>query len=319
MLNIYHLSKFFDKKIVADNINLKVEKGHILAILGQSGCGKSTLLKMISGLITPDNGEIWLNEKNITSIPIEKRNISLMFQDYALFPHLNVIENVSFGLKIQGISSHELLKKAKQALAEVNLTNEAYRSINELSGGEQQRLALARALITSPQLLLLDEAFSSLDSQLRQQIRQQTLDKIQKKNIPAILVTHDPEEAISIASHIALMDKGNILQYGTPQELIQQPINTHAAHLLNLHNIHTHYYIPQQAIFINKQHPQALPCTITKSTNFADYCHLNLTHPLHGELTFNLSWHESKKEITEAQYNQKKLYIHIDESQIVYF
>jgi len=187
MLQLKNIDKSFGTKQVAQNISLSVEGGGVLAVLGKSGCGKSTLLKIIAGLTRANGGEVWLNGRDITLMPSEKRNISLMFQDYALFPHLNAWQNAAFGLKMRKVPRKEAEQRARQALDEVGLGGEAERSVDSLSGGEQQRLALARALVTQPDLLLLDEAFSSLDTHLRHHLRTLTAERIRSQNIPAIL------------------------------------------------------------------------------------------------------------------------------------
>ena len=244
MLQLKNIDKSFGTKQVAQNISLSVESGGVLAVLGKSGCGKSTLLKIIAGLTPADGGEVWLNGRDITLMPSEKRNISLMFQDYALFPHLNAWQNAAFGLKMRKVPRKEAEQRARQALDEVGLGGEAERSVDSLSGGEQQRLALARALVTQPDLLLLDEAFSSLDTHLRRHLRDQTVRQIRRQNIPAILVTHDPEEAFTLADRIALMHAGRVLQYGAARDLLQHPAYAPAARLLVLQKVSVERYIP---------------------------------------------------------------------------
>lgn len=241
MLQLKNINKRFGSKTVAQDINLNVEAGEILAVLGRSGCGKSTLLKTIVGLVRPDSGEVWLNGDNITDMPSEKRNISLMFQDYALLPHLSALDNVGFGLKMRRLPKAEIEEQSMQALCDIGLEHEAQRKPESLSGGEQQRLALARALITRPSLLLLDEAFSSLDTHLRRHLRTLTAERIHSQNIPAILVTHSAEEACTMADTIAIMHEGRILQHGTPETLIRRPVNAQAALLLGFgqHRRHT--------------------------------------------------------------------------------
>ena len=214
MLALKHIRKAFAGKTVADNISLSVADGKLLAVLGPSGCGKSTLLNIAAGLVAADSGEVWIGGENRSRMPPERRRVALMFQDYALLPHLNVWQNVAFGLKMQGVDKHEARRRAEAALAEVGLAAELGRRIDALSGGEQQRVALARALAVQPQLLLLDEPFSSLDTGLRRQLREQTLAQIRRQHIPAVLVTHDPEEALALADHLALMQGGRIVQYG---------------------------------------------------------------------------------------------------------
>lgn len=244
MLQLKNINKRFGSKTVAQDINLNVEAGKILAVLGRSGCGKSTLLKTIVGLVHPDSGEVWLNGDNITDMPSEKRNISLMFQDYALLPHLTALDNVGFGLKMRRLPKAEIEEQSMQALRDIGLEHEAQRKPESLSGGEQQRLALARALITRPSLLLLDEAFSSLDTHLRHHLRTLTAERIRSQNIPAILVTHSAEEACTMADTIAIMHEGRILQHGTPETLIRRPINAQAALLLGWPTPATHATSP---------------------------------------------------------------------------
>ena len=244
MLQLKNINKRFGSKTVAQDINLNVEAGEILAVLGRSGCGKSTLLKTIVGLVRPDSGEVWLNGDNITDMPSEKRNISLMFQDYALLPHLTALDNVGFGLKMRRLPKAEIEEQSMQALRDIGLEHEAQRKPESLSGGEQQRLALARALITRPSLLLLDEAFSSLDTHLRHHLRTLTAERIRSQNIPAILVTHSAEEACTMADTIAIMHEGRILQHGTPETLIRRPINAQAALAARLPTPATHATSP---------------------------------------------------------------------------
>lgn len=244
MLQLKNINKRFGSKTVAQDINLNVEAGEILAVLGRSGCGKSTLLKTIVGLVRPDSGEVWLNGDNITDMPSEKRNISLMFQDYALLPHLTALDNVGFGLKMRRLPKAEIEEQSMQALRDIGLEHEAQRKPESLSGGEQQRLALARALITRPSLLLLDEAFSSLDTHLRHHLRTLTAERIRSQNIPAILVTHSAEEACTMADTIAIMHEGRILQHGTPETLIRRPVNAQAALLLGWPTPATHATSP---------------------------------------------------------------------------
>lgn len=314
MLELKNIHKQLGNKTVSDNINLSIENGKILAILGPSGCGKSTLLNIAAGLVQPDRGEIWINRQNHTFTPPEKRNIAMVFQDYALLPHLNTLDNVTFGLKMRGINAQEAKKRAEAALEEVGLSGENIRNINNLSGGEQQRASLARALVTEPKLLLLDEPFSSLDTGLRQQLRQQTSQHIQRHNIPAILVTHDPKEAFDIADHLALMQGGRIVQYGTPNELLTAPTNAWSARLIGAINVKETYYIPQQALHF--QHSQGALSRILHIFRQPEYCRFTLLHPEHGEIILNLTWEFA------MQYNLQindELNLLIDEDKIIYF
>ena len=312
MLQLKNINKRFGSKTVAQDINLNVEAGEILAVLGRSGCGKSTLLKTIVGLVHPDSGEVWLNGDNITDMPPEKRNISLMFQDYALLPHLTALDNVGFGLKMRRLPKAEIEEQSMQALRDIGLEHEAQRKPESLSGGEQQRLALARALITRPSLLLLDEAFSSLDTHLRHHLRTLTAERIRSQNIPAILVTHSAEEACTMANTIAIMHEGRILQYGTPETLIRRPVNAQAALLLGLANTGDTRYIPQHAIRFD---PNGTAVRISEAVPLAKGIRLTLVHPQYGDLI----WYPHADHDTDKPQTGQEIRISVDESQIVWF
>ena len=312
MLQLKNINKRFGSKTVAQDINLNVEAGEILAVLGRSGCGKSTLLKTIVGLVRPDSGEIWLNGDNITDMPSEKRNISLMFQDYALLPHLTALDNVGFGLKMRRLPKAEIEEQSMQALRDIGLEHEAQRKPESLSGGEQQRLALARSLITRPSLLLLDEAFSSLDTHLRHHLRTLTAERIRSQNIPAILVTHSAEEACTMADTIAIMHEGRILQHGTPETLIRRPVNAQAALLLGLANTGDTRYIPQHAIRFD---PNGTSVRINEAVPLAEGTRLTLVHPQYGDLI----WYPHADHDTDKPQTGQEIRISVDESQIVWF
>ena len=312
MLQLKNINKRFGSKTVAQDINLNVEAGEILAVLGRSGCGKSTLLKTIVGLVRPDSGEVWLNGDNITDMPSEKRNISLMFQDYALLPHLTALDNVGFGLKMRRLPKAEIEEQSMQALHDIGLEHEAQRKPESLSGGEQQRLALARALITRPSLLLLDEAFSSLDTHLRHHLRTLTAERIRSQNIPAILVTHSAEEACTMADTIAIMHEGRILQHGTPETLIRRPVNAQAALLLGLANTGGTRYIPQHAIRFD---PNGTAVRISEAVPLAEGTRLTLVHPQYGDLI----WYPHADHDTEKPQTGQEIRISVDENQIVWF
>lgn len=312
MLQLKNINKRFGSKTVAQDINLNVEAGKILAVLGRSGCGKSTLLKTIVGLVHPDSGEVWLNGNNITDMPSEKRNISLMFQDYALLPHLTALDNVGFGLKMRRLPKAEIEEQSMQALRDIGLEHEAQRKPESLSGGEQQRLALARALITRPSLLLLDEAFSSLDTHLRHHLRTLTAECIRSQNIPAILVTHSAEEACTMADTIAIMHEGRILQHGTPETLIRRPVNAQAALLLGLANTSDTRYIPQHSIRFD---PNGTAVRISEVVPLAEGIRLTLAHPQYGDLI----WYPYADHDTDKPQTGQEIRISVDESQIVWF
>ncbi|WP_373795715.1 ABC transporter ATP-binding protein [Neisseria dentiae] len=286
MLQLKHINKRYGGKTVADDISLEVNDGMLLAVLGRSGCGKSTLLKIAAGLVEPDSGEVWINGENRTRVPPERRHISLVFQDYALLPHLNVLQNVAFGLKMRGVGTTEAQRRAEAMLAEVGLADEAERRPESLSGGEQQRVALARALVTEPQLMLLDEPFSSLDTGLRSQLRQLTAENIRRRNIPAVMVTHDPEEAFALAGRIALMHNGRIIQLAEPDMLIAAPADARAARLIGAENVSNERYIPQQALCFN--HPHGAASKIVSHTRLPDRSLITLRHPQHGDIRLYL-------------------------------
>ena len=260
----------------------------------------------------PDSGEVWLNGDNITDMPSEKRNISLMFQDYALLPHLTALDNVGFGLKMRRLPKAEIEEQSMQALRDIGLEHEAQRKPESLSGGEQQRLALARALITRPSLLLLDEAFSSLDTHLRHHLRTLTAERIRSQNIPAILVTHSAEEACTMADTIAIMHEGRILQHGTPETLIHRPVNAQAALLLGLANTGDTRYIPQHAIRFD---PDGTAVRISEAVPLAEGTRLTLAHPQYGDLI----WYPHADHDTDKPQTGQEIRISVDESQIVWF
>ena len=199
MLELKSISKRYENRFLADKLNLSVSRGEIVALLGASGVGKSTLLKIVAGLEQEDAGQVFFDQQDITQLPPEKRHFALMFQDFALFPHLNVLDNVAFGLIEQKHSKKTAREQALAMLARFNLATHAMDKVTTLSGGEQQRVALARALITQPKALLLDEPFSALDAELRQSLRDEFKQHITSMGIVAILVTHDELEACAMA------------------------------------------------------------------------------------------------------------------------
>ena len=210
---------------VLNNINLALPRGSRLSVLGPSGCGKTTLLRMIAGLDTPDSGDILFNGVSILDMPPHKRNFGMMFQDYALFPHLDVFANIAFGLKIKGMPRREQAPVVAKMLALTNLEGFERRKVDELSGGERQRVALARTLAPDPRLLMLDEPLSALDRVLRKHLLNQLTQIFSRLDITTIFVTHDHKEAFAAGSQIILMNQGKIVQQGSPDNLIHHPIN----------------------------------------------------------------------------------------------
>ena len=201
MLELRDITKQWDHRPLLDGVSLSVAAGETVALLGASGSGKSTLLKIVAGLDAPEAGSVWFDGVDITALPPEQRGFALMFQDFALFPHLNLQDNVAFGLVEQGVRRSEARNQARIMLARFGLAGQALRKVWTLSGGEQQRVALARALITQPRALLLDEPFSALDATLREQLRAEFRERITEAGMTAILVTHDEQEARAMAQH----------------------------------------------------------------------------------------------------------------------
>ncbi len=250
ILQLIDIEKHFDGEEVLKKVNLTVYEGEFISFLGPSGSGKTTILKTIAGLITPDSGQVLIQGQDVTTLPAEKRNVNTVFQSYALFPHMNVAENVGYGLKIRKISKSVIKDKVADMLNRVGLSNFENRQVQSLSGGEKQRVALARALILNPKIILLDEPLSALDVQLRRkmQIELKTLQK--KLGITFIYITHDQEEAINMSDRIIVMNKGEFHQIGTPEEIYNTPKTTFVAKFVNNANV--------------------LPCTIYKNDTIED-------------------------------------------------
>lgn len=217
------------EKLILDDINLKIEPGELFFLLGPSGCGKTTLLRVIAGFYQPDVGDILFNEQKVNEIPPYQRNIGMVFQNYALFPHLTIAKNVEYGLRTRKIPTSERKKKVSKALDLVKLAGYEKRSPGTLSGGEQQRVAVARALVISPDLLLLDEPLANLDAKLRIEMREEIRAIHKESGVTTIYVTHDCKEALSLADRIAVMRTGKILQVGKPKEIYYQPENSFVA------------------------------------------------------------------------------------------
>ncbi len=229
ILQISSISKAFDDVVALDNVSESIQPGEFFYLLGPSGCGKTTLLRIISGLTEPDSGQILLDGKDVSAIPIHKRDIHTVFQQYALFPHLSVFENIAFGLKMKKVSADQIKSRVADMLRLIELTGFEDRKPNTLSGGQQQRVALARALVNQPAVVLLDEPLGALDVKLRKAM-QRELRQIQRKlGATFICVTHDQEEAMSMADRIAVMNEGKILQTGTPEAIYNEPSNEFVA------------------------------------------------------------------------------------------
>ena len=222
-LSIQNIVKKFGDHAAVNNVSIDIDKGEIFALLGSSGCGKSTLLRMLAGFETPTSGKILLAGEDISKIPPYDRPINMMFQSYALFPHLNVWDNIAFGLRREGVAKGEIEQRVDDVLKLTQLTKFAKRKPHQLSGGQQQRVALARSLVKQPQLLLLDEPLGALDKKLREATQIELVNIIEKVGVTCVMVTHDQEEAMTMASRIAVMSEGSLLQVGTPSEVYETP------------------------------------------------------------------------------------------------
>ena len=238
LLRVEGITKVYDGSVKAvDNISLTVATGEIFALLGGSGCGKSTLLRMLAGFEKPTNGKIFLAGKDITDIPAYKRPINMMFQSYALFPHLTVWENIAFGLRRDDMAKPDIAERVESMLGLVQLTKFAQRKPHQLSGGQQQRVALARSLAKRPKLLLLDEPLGALDKKLREKTQLELVNIIEEVGVTCVLVTHDQEEAMTMASRIAVMSEGSFMQVGSPDEVYEMPNSRQVADFIGNVNI----------------------------------------------------------------------------------
>ncbi|MGV1831923.1 MULTISPECIES: ABC transporter ATP-binding protein [Agrobacterium] len=232
-LSLQDLSKSYDdKKLVLNKLNITAAPGEIVSLLGPSGCGKSTALRIVAGLVGATSGRVMLAGKEVTSLPTYKRNIGLVFQNYALFPHMTVLDNVAFGLEMRNVNRKEARSRAGEILEMVRLGSLGQRRPRQLSGGQQQRVALARALVIHPDLLLLDEPLSNLDAKLREQMQDEIRDLQQRLGTTTIFVTHDQSEAMAISDHVAIMNEGVIVQYGRPTEIYENPASSFVANFI---------------------------------------------------------------------------------------
>ncbi|MGL5541008.1 MAG: spermidine/putrescine ABC transporter ATP-binding protein [Erysipelotrichaceae bacterium] len=237
LIQIKNLVKEFDSQLVLKGVNLDIAENEFVTLLGPSGCGKTTLLRILGGFLTQSNGEVYFDDIEISNIPPYKREINTVFQKYALFPHMNVYENIAFGLKIKKFSKDVIDQKVKRMLKLVGLAGFEKRSISQMSGGQQQRVAIARALVNEPMVLLLDEPLGALDLKLRKEM-QLELKKIQKEvGITFIYVTHDQEEALTMSDKIVVMNEGEIQQIGSPTDIYNEPENEFVAKFIGESNI----------------------------------------------------------------------------------
>ena len=237
IISLNHISKWFGEKQVLNDVNLNVKEGEFITILGPSGCGKTTLLRIIAGFVTPDEGVLEIDSKMMNDIPPYLRPVNTVFQRYALFPHLNVFDNVAFGLKLKKVPQTEIEQRVRKSLKMVDMTDYEWRDVDSLSGGQQQRVAIARALINSPHVLLLDEPLSALDHKMRTDMQMEL--KAIHKNLAVtfLYVTHDQEEALTLSDRIVVMNDGVIQQIGTPIDIYNEPVNSFVADFIGESNI----------------------------------------------------------------------------------
>ena len=237
IIKIENISKSFGEKVVLDNINLDIKRGEFVTLLGPSGCGKTTLLRMLAGFTRPDEGGVIMMEgKDILAMPPHKRPLNTVFQRYALFPHLNVYENIAFGLKLKKVDSKEIDQRVRKALKMVSMTDYEDRDVNSLSGGQQQRVAIARAIVNQPQVLLLDEPLAALDLKMRKDMQMELKQMHEALGITFIYVTHDQEEALTLSDTIVVMSEGKIQQIGTPTDIYNEPTNSFVADFIGESN-----------------------------------------------------------------------------------
>ena len=237
IIELRDVAKSYDDEIILDHINLDVHEKEFMTLLGPSGCGKTTTLRIIAGFVTPDTGDVVFEGTKINDVPAYKRHVNTVFQKYALFPHLNVYENIAFALRLKKISEEEIYNRVEEMLAMVNLTGFEKKDVNLLSGGQQQRVAIARALINKPKVLLLDEPLGALDLKLRKDMQNELKNIQRKTGITFIYVTHDQEEALSMSDTVVVMADGKIQQIGSPTDIYNEPENAFVADFIGESNI----------------------------------------------------------------------------------
>ena len=236
-VELRNVTKRFGANTVIENINLAIPQGQMVTLLGPSGCGKTTVLRLVAGLEKPTEGQIYIDGEDVTHRSIQQRDICMVFQSYALFPHMSLGENVGYGLKMLGVSRAEIKTRVKEALAMVDLEGFEDRYVDQISGGQQQRVALARALILKPKVLLFDEPLSNLDANLRRSMRDKIRELQKQFNITSLYVTHDQSEAFAVSDTVLVMNKGNIMQIGSPQDLYRQPASRFMASFMGDANL----------------------------------------------------------------------------------
>lgn len=250
-LVLKNITKSFGKSVVIDNLDLTIKRGTMVTLLGPSGCGKTTVLRLVAGLESPTSGQIFIDGEDVTKSSIQNRDICIVFQSYALFPHMSIGDNVGYGLKMQGISTSERLSRVKEALELVDLAGFEDRYVDQISGGQQQRVALARALVLKPKVLLFDEPLSNLDANLRRSMREKIRELQQRLNITSLYVTHDQTEAFAVSDEVIVMNSGKIMQKAPAKELYLRPNSLFLANFMGESSIFAGNLVGNQ-ITVNK-------------------------------------------------------------------
>ncbi|TDB56816.1 ferric ABC transporter ATP-binding protein [Photorhabdus khanii] len=307
-VELKNVTKRFGSNTVIDNLDLSIPQGHMVTLLGPSGCGKTTVLRLVAGLEKPSEGKIFIDGEDVTDRSIQQRDICMVFQSYALFPHMSLGENIGYGLKMLGRPKAERCERVKEALELVDLAGFEDRYVDQISGGQQQRVALARALILKPKVLLFDEPLSNLDANLRRSMREKIRELQQQFNITSLYVTHDQSEAFAVSDTVLVMNKGKIMQIGAPQTLYRQPASEFMASFMGDANIFPatlgsdyveifHYRLPRPENFTTHHQsvtvgvrPEAI--TLSRHGNASQRCTINHVAYMGPQYEVTVNWQD---------------------------
>jgi sulfate transport system ATP-binding protein len=297
-IEVRAVSKRFGDVVALDDVSLEIPAGSLTALLGPSGCGKSTLLRVIAGLETPDTGRVFIDDADVTGLAPKDRGIGFCFQHYAAFRHMTVWENVAFGLKVRHRPKEEIAAKVGELLELVRMEGQAKRYPSQLSGGQRQRMALARALIVEPRVLLLDEPFGALDAQVRKELRAWLRRLHDEVHVTTVLVTHDQEEAMEVADHLAVIDHGHLEQVGTPRELYDQPVNDFVLTFVGpATTIRGEFVRPHDVEIVRDARPGSHPATVLRVVHLGFEIRIELRlDPDDGEDSGSFVWAQLDRE-----------------------